>query len=373
MKIAINTGPLESGNSVRGIGFHTKELLSAINKVIHEYKNLEIIPVDLFKVKVGKYDLVHYTSFNPYFFSLPFKKQAKRVVLTIHDLIYLVYPDSYPPGIKGKIRFFIQKLLIRSVDKIITISNASKADIVKFLGVSPERVSVVYLAAKGELKRISTGTILHQIKTKYHLPEEFVLYVGDINYNKNIPTLMRACRIANVPLVIVGKQALDIQDGGMTLRDIHGPLDWIRFVSGRPHPELAHYSLLLEEFKKSENVFCLGFVPDNDLSVIYSLATVYCQPSYYEGFGLPLLEAMVCGLPVVASRIGAHVEIGEEACLYVNPHKPEDVAQKITSLFTDTNLRNSLIKKGFAQVKRYSWEKTARETLKVYEETLEIK
>jgi glycosyltransferase involved in cell wall biosynthesis len=370
MKIAIDIGPLNSQHSIRGIGFHTKELLSAIGEVKHEFKDLDIYPIDFSKGDLAKYDLAHFSSFNPYFFSLPFQKLAKKNILTIHDLIYLAFPKKYPAGIKGKIRFFLQKFLIRKVDGIITISNTSKKDIVKFLNIDPVKVNVVYLAGKGKLKNVTDVKFLSLIKTKYKLPEKFVLYVGDINYNKNIPTLIKACTIAGVPLVVVGKQALDIEEGGITLKDIHGPMDWVRYVFGKPHPELAHYGLLLREFKKNNDIFRLGFVPDNDLAAIYSLATVYCQPSYYEGFGLPLLEAMVCRLPVVASKIRAHVEVAGQACLYSDPDKPGDFARKITLIFNNTKLRDEIINKGVLQAKKYSWKKSARETLKVYEKIL---
>ena len=369
-KVAIDTGPLKSGHAVRGIGFHTKELLSAIDRVKHEFNSLEIYPVDFSKSDLTRYDLTHYTSFNPYILSLPWKKPTKKAILTIHDLIYLVFPKNYPAGIKGNIKLFIQKLLLKNIDGIITISNTSKADIVRFLGVSPEKIHTIYLAAKEKFKRTSDIKILNQVKTKYRLPNKFVLYVGDINYNKNIPTLITACRTAKVPLVLVGKQALDVEEGGMSLKDIHGPKDWLRFVFGKPHPELVHYKFLLEEIKKSGDVLRLGFVPDDDLSAIFSLATVYCQPSYYEGFGLTLLEAMACGTPVVASKIRAHTEIAGEAALFADPDDPSDFAQKIASVFYNPELRKGLIKKGAAQVKKYSWEKSARETLQVYEKVL---
>jgi glycosyltransferase involved in cell wall biosynthesis len=370
-KIAIDAGPLKSGHAVRGIGFHTKELLAAIEKVKVNFKDIEIFPVDFSKENLKKYSLAHFTSFNPYFMSLPFIKPTRKTVLTIHDLIYLVFPDKYPAGIKGKIKFFIQKILIRSVDAIITISNVSKADIVKFLKIDPQKVSVIHLAAKVGFKKISNENILKEVKEKYSLPDKFVLYVGDVNYNKNIPNLVKACKIAGVPLVIVGKQALGVEEGGMTLKDIHGPKDWLRFVFGAAHPELAHYSKLAEEFKKNQEVRRLGFVPDNDLVAIYNLASLYCQPSYYEGFGLPLLEAMICETPVAASKIKAHEEIGGGACEYFDPRSPDDMAKVIQSVINDSSLRNKLIKLGRVQVKKYSWEKTAEETINVYEKVLE--
>jgi glycosyltransferase involved in cell wall biosynthesis len=303
MKVGIHLGGVRGGHELRGIGVHTSELIKALGNI----KNKDI---EISEYKVGgKYDLIHYTVFKPFQFSIPFKKEAKKVVLTIHDLIPFIYPKHYPAGIKGNLIFLIQKLLIKkNVDAIITISETSKKDICRFLETDPSKVHVIYLAPKEIFKPINDQRLLTAVQKKYGLPESFALYVGDVNYNKNIPGLLEMCKEADIPLVMVGKQAKEIRDGD---RDLS-------------HPELKHLDGI--DWGKT---LTLGFVPDEDLAAIYNLAEVYIQPSLYEGFALPILEAKACGIWVITTKIQAHVEISERK-------------------------------------EEFSWEKTAKKTLEVY-------
>lgn len=348
MKIAIDTGPLKSGHKIRGIGMYTSELIKALGS--------KIDAVDFSTADLSKYDVIHYPSFNPFFESFKIIPRVKTVV-TIHDLIPLLYPEHYPPGFKGKLRFWIQKILVKKVSAVITDTETSKKDIIRFMGVSPKKIHVVYLAAKKIYKKITDRTLLRKVKEKYKLPDKFVLYVGDVNYNKNVIGLIKACKIAKLPLVISGKQALDVEDLGNDLRALKGPRDWIRFLFGKPHPQLAHYKELIKALDENENVMRLGFVSDNDLAAVFNLATVYCQPAFYEGFGLPVLEALACGCPVVCSRTQALVEIAGKAAIYVNPKDPMDMAKGLLRRVKSSTLP-----------RKYSWSKVADETMKIYEE-----
>lgn len=333
MKIAIDTGPLKSGDSIRGIGVYTRELLGALESLQKENKSgFEICPVDYFNNQSlpNHYDVVHLTRFNPYRVSVPFKKPAgTKFVLTIYDLIPLIYPKRYPPGIKGFIKWQINKYLIKkNVDAIITISETSKKDICRFIGVSPKKVIPIYLAPRSVFKHLSKL----DARKRYGLPDHFALYVGDINYNKNIPNLVEACKKAKIKLVIVGKQAAEIDKIDLN------------------HPENKHLkNIRWEEVKR------LGFVDDADLAKIYNLAEAYIQPSFYEGFGLPLLEAEACGTPIVVSKNQCHVEILGDDFNYVDPNDPGSIAKGI--LAPDINKKLP---------RDYSWEKTAKETLRVY-------
>lgn len=364
MKVAIDIGPLISGHKVRGVGTHTGELIKGIKKL--KQRKVGFHEVDFEKANLSKYDVVHYQYFHPYFSVLPPKKPAKRVVVTIHDLIPLLYKENYPPGFAGRINFLKQKARLRYVDSIITISETSKKDICRLLGINPQKVHVVRLAPKEVFykKNIKNEK---EIKQKYDLPDRFVLYVGDVNYNKNIITLLKACSLAKVSLVICGKQAKEVENLGKGLDVLGGPQDWIRFVFNIPHPEHAHFNKLNEALKKNGKVIRTGFVTDKDLVSIFNLATLYCQPSLYEGFGLPILEAMACGTPVVASKIQAHVEMAEGAALFVNPNRASEFASRFKRIIRSKETREELIKKGVKKAKEYSWEKTAKQTLKVYE------
>lgn len=342
IKVAIDSGPLSSGDSVRGIGVHTKLLIDHLLNI----KNVEVDALDVRKEDISKYDLVHYQKFHPYFLSIPLFKKGKSV-LTIHDLIYLIYPKAYPSGVWGKLVYWLQRMLVKKMDAIITISETSKKDIVRFLDIPADKITVIHLAAGEKYKQIKENGLLKSVKAKYNLPEKFVLYVGDVNYNKNVLTLCKACKQVKIPLVIVGKQA--------AAKDFD-----------RTHSETQPLVKLLREYGEDKNIIRLGFVPDEDLVTIYNLATLYAQPSYYEGFGLPLLEAFVCGTPVVASKIQAHVEIAGDACLYADPKDPADFAEKIEQVLKDSNLRKELIAKGKGKAKEYSWDKVAKDTADVY-------
>lgn len=368
MKVAIDSRPLISGHAVRGIGVHTRELLEEFKKI--KTKDLQIDAVDFSTADLSKYDLIHYSYFHPFFLSLPLQKPAGKVVVTIHDLIPLIYPKHYPGGLKGTLKFWLQKFLIKNVDAIITISQTSKKDICRFLEVQPDKVHVVYLAQKDIFKKISASQLLNSVKKNYGLPDKFVLYVGDINYNKNIPGLIRACKIAKVTLVICGKDALDIEEGMDDLRNLTGPMDWLRFLLGAPHPELAHYEKLLGEFKNNKKVIRLGFVPDDDLVAIYNLASLYCQPSFYEGFGLSILEAMATGTPVIAAETPALFEVAKDAAIFVDPRNPKSMAKGIKNLMNDTSLQQRFISNGLRRIRSFSWEKTAKETVEVYKKVL---
>lgn len=360
IRVAIDSGPLMSGHSVRGIGVHTRELIAVLQKISKE-AGIELVPFEFSaqnsKLKTQKFDIIHYPYFHPFFITLPFQKMAKKVVVTIHDLIPLIYPNHYPPGIKGSIRFLIQKFLLKNVDAIITISETSKKDICRFLGVHPDKVHVVYLAPREIFKPLNHDTVIcNTVSKRYSLPRRFALYVGDINYNKNIPNLIKACNIAKIPLVICGKQATDVEEGGMALDNLTGPRDYLRYLFGIPHPELAHYQKISKLFKSSNKVIRLGYIPDEDLVAIYNLAAVYIQPSIYEGFGLPVLEAIACGTHVVAAKTQALVEIAEGGAFFVHPSHAKDMAKGFKNLIKNPKLP-----------REYSWEKTARETLRVYE------
>ncbi|BCX14763.1 MAG: hypothetical protein KatS3mg088_446 [Patescibacteria group bacterium] len=367
--VAIDTGPLLTGHSFRGIGVNTRELLFALEKI--ERKDIKIEAVDFSKTDLSKYDIVHYQSFNPFFKTLPGKKLGKKVVVTIHDLIPLIYKEHYPPGIRGKINFWLQKSrLLKYVDLVITISETSKKDIVRFLNYSSEKIKVVHLAPRDIFRPVNDLKKLQKIKKKFNLPDKFILYVGDVNYNKNISTLVKACKDLDITLIIVGKHALQIDEGHSKKPYLGGPNDWIRFLFNKPHPETAHFKTLSHLFSQNKKIVRLGYVEDEDLVSVYNLASVYVQPSFYEGFGLPVLEAMACGTPVIASKINAHREIADNKALFFNPKDVSDLKDKVRLVIEDKRLATKLSQKSLDNVKKYSWEKTAKGVLEAYEEIL---
>lgn len=350
MKIAIDLTPtIDKNHKFRGSGFyihHLKEsLVEQDNKNEYIFYTIDNgIPKDA--------DIVHIPYFEPFFLTLPIAT-PKRTVVTVHDLIPLIFPDKFPSGIKGKLKWQIQKRNLRIVDAVITDSESSKNDILRLTGLSNRRVYVVPLAAAKQFKKLNFSEKnaelnVFEIKKKYNLPEKFALYVGDVTWNKNVPNIIEACLQIKVPLLLVGKALAD------TEFDRSNPWNSDR--------------VRIEQMVRNNNlVGRVGFVPSKDLVVLYNLATVFVMPSYYEGFGLPILEAMQCGCPVVTSKEGSILEVVGDAGYYADPSKSESIAHAINSVFTDKDLQEKLAIKSLAQSEKFSWEETARKTIEVYE------
>jgi len=345
MKIGIDVLPLYNQSQFRGIGFYIKRLIEALKKE----KEIELVEIKDRKIP-NEIDLIHYPYFSPFFISLPLFSR-KKFIVTIHDLIPLVFPKAYPSGIRGKIKFEIQKVLLKRASRIITDSENSKKDIIKFLKIPEERIDIVFLAPGNNVKRIENKEFLAKLSNKFNLPKRFVLYVGDVNFNKNVIGIVKACRMVKIPLVIVGKQAVQSDFDADN-------------IENRSLAEL----ISLTEGKK--DIIKLGFLEEDELSGLYSLASVYCQPSFYEGFGLQILEAMTCGCPVVTSNISSLPEVAGKAALLVNPESTEEIAEGIRKMIEDKEFREKMVSAGFKQASKFGWEKTARETIKAYEKAL---
>lgn len=335
IKVYIDQQPLKSAHAIRGIGSYTRNLLDALRN------QKEVLLVE----SPEKADVIHYPYFDLFFNTL--SSTRKTSIVTIFDTIPLIYPKEFPTGIKGKLSFWSQKGKLKRVDSIITISETSKKDIIRFLDVMPSKIHVIYLAQGKEFKKV-TNSVAQVAASKYKLPSKFILYVGDVNYNKNVVGLIKAfaCLKSNINLVLVGKAfENDIAETR----------------------EIFH---LIEKLKIKDKVLIPGFVPGEDLVSIYNLATVYCQPSLYEGFGLPVLEAMASGCSVVALASQALIEIGQEAALFADPKEHQDLASKLDEVINNEELRDSLIKKGLSHSSKFGWEKVAEETIKVYNDSL---
>lgn len=339
MRIALDIGPSSNDSRFRGIGTYVEELSKYIPKFA---KKSQITYVNNLKEQ-EKYGVFHITSFKPFEICIPFIRTSNcKVVVTIYDLIPLIYPQVYRPGIKGFINWHLNKYLLKkNVDAVITISETSKKDIVRFTGVNPEKVHVTYLGAKEDYKKLTNKN--PDVLRKHGLPEKFAFYYGDINFNKNIPTLLEGCRLSGIPLVIGGKQAAEIENMDLD------------------HPENTHLKGL--DFS---GVITTGYISDTEANEILNIAYCLIQPSLYEGFGLSVIHAMAAGCPVIASRTQALVEIGGEACIYFDPYSVTDLVKKIKLIVGKPLVRSELVKKGYNQVKKFSWEATAKKTFEIY-------
>lgn len=347
MKVALDISPTKTGHKVRGVGIYTENLENALKKYAKDV-DLEVIE-NKSQIKIGL-DLVHFPYFDPFILSLSQKKGIKTLV-TVHDLIPLVFPKKFPPGVKGKIKWLLQKRKLSKVDAIITDSESSKKDILKLVNFPPEKISVVYLAADDVFKKITDEKLLSEIRQKYSLPEKFILYVGDATWNKNLLNLVRAIMRTKIKAVLVGKA---IASGSTVVNE------WTK--------ELME----VQRITKGNDQFVeLGFVPTEDLVSLYSLCSVFVFPSRYEGFGLPLLEAASCGASIITSKTGSIPEVIGDAAEFVDPESIEDITSKIEKVLGNEELRNNLSKKALLRSKQFSWEKTALNTAKIYKKVID--
>lgn len=349
MKIAIDVSPLQTGHKVRGVGFYLEHLKSALVKYFPQndyvfFERGEKIPDNL--------DLVHFPYFEPFFLALPIYRKYKTVV-TVHDLTPVVFPNAFPKGIRGEIKWQMQKYSLRKANAIITDSKSSKKDILKYVGVKEYKIKVVYLAAGEHFKKLDKGEWENDLRKKYNLPEKFALYVGDVTWNKNLPRLLDAVTKLKVPIVMVGKSLVS--------EDYDKNNPW--------NNDLNRINKLAKE---NEKILRLGFVPNEDLVGIYNLATIFTIPSLYEGFGLPVLEAMACGVPVITAKEGSLEEVAGDGAYYVDAYNVESIEKGIEKVFNDKKLQEELSIKGFENIKRFSWKKTASETLEVYKKVIEF-
>jgi glycosyltransferase involved in cell wall biosynthesis len=343
IKVKIEGGEDSAG---RGVGFYRNNLVSALGEL------------DGVEVVVENSDLVHYTFFDLFYHTLPNSSDVPTVV-TIHDLTPLVLPEYYPMGIRAKLNFDRQKMALKNVSAIITDSNNSKKDIVDILKIKPEKVFVTYLAVDNAYSKTPTDKTLIEVREKYHLPKKFILYVGGINANKNLVRLAKAAIKLNVHLVFVGSEFVKYPVETFSLKKLLG----IQKV----HPEIKQFEKLQQLAAGNPLFHFLGFVSAGELNTIYHLASLYCQPSLYEGFGLPLLEAMTAECPIISSNSGSLPEIYPEGTINFDP---EDQSEIESALKKGLNLnkkdRENLIKAGKEKASGFSWKKTAQETYNIY-------
>lgn len=325
MRVGIDTSSLQSGHQFRGLGWYTKRLIDYHSQNIDVIKFSERLPSNV--------DLIHYPAFT--LFQVKYKKNLLPTVVTVHDLIPLKYPEAYPLGLRGRLNWWRQKQWLKSVDRIITDSQASKKDIIKLTGICDHQIDVVYLAADPVFSRV-------RFKPSLKLPAKFVLYVGDLNWNKNVVYLSQLCLRLKLPLVVVGQQAK-----AQNYDSNH--------IENR---ELVEFQKLAKN--NPSIIICPGYLDLSQLKEVYQRATVYCQPSRDEGFGLPVLEAMASGCPVLSSGNGSLPEITGKAALQLT-------AKNLLLVYRNESVRVKLVVLGQSQAKKFTWEKTVKETEKVYE------
>lgn len=295
-------------------------------------------------LKKEKLDLMHFTHFNaPILYRRP-------SVVTIHDLTLSFYPGR---KMASPVHRFAYHLTIKSAvtkaKKIIAVSQNTKKDLQNIFQIPDEKIAVIYEGVHEKFKpahdQVDQKNV-ESVRQKYRIPKPYLLYTGVWRSHKNLPNLLQAFHV---------------------LKNDYG-FDGSLVITGRPDPM---YAAELEEqtlsLKLEDDVIFTGLVEEKDLVALYNGAFIYVFPSLYEGFGLPPLEAMQCGVPVVASNISSIPEVcGKGNAVFFDPNNPEDMAEKIFDVVSHTSLREKLIANGLQRVKQFSWKTMAEETLAIY-------
>ena len=272
-----------------------------------------------------------------------------RSLVTIHDCIHLVFPQYLP----NRAAYVYAKASMwsaaRRSNRILTVSEASKRDIIRFLNVPPEKIVVVHNAIDERFRVTPSEEAIARVRERYQLDHRFVLYVGNIKPHKNLVRLieafdrLRKCGFDELTLLIIGDE-----------------------ISKLPALRRAVHS-----HKLHKHVRFLGYLPDETLAVLYRLAVVFVFPSLSEGFGLPPIEAMACGAPVVTSNVSSLPEVTGGAAVLVDPYDVESIADGIARVLNNPALREELRVKGIARALDFSWERSVARTREIYQEVAE--
>ncbi|MCX6739976.1 MAG: glycosyltransferase family 1 protein [Candidatus Parcubacteria bacterium] len=296
--------------------------------------------------EINKYklDLMHFPHFNaPIFYNRP-------RLATIHDIIPHFFPGhKQKTWYRKKAYELVLRSNLKKSAKIITISQATKNDLMKFYNLPADKVPVVYLGIEAHFIKSENYAKIEELKQRLKITKPYIFFLSAWRNHKNFEGLIKAFEI------IKKEAAIDCQ----------------LVLGGQEDPYYPDISQTIKKSPNQEDIITPGFISDEDLPLYYNAAELVAIPSFYEGFGLIGLEAMACGTPVASSNATSLPEIYGDAALYFDPHDPNDMAEKIKQLLIDKNLKEDLIRKGTEQLKKYSWQKCAQQTLGIYQQILQ--
>lgn len=293
-------------------------------------------------------DVFHFTNLFEWEIGIGQDFNICPLVATLYDLIMLIFAHRYlaPSTLEFREVYLRRLQLLTRADRVVTISDASRRDAIELLGLFPDQVDVIHAGVDECFKHLSDQTLIEVIKGKFGLPEHYILSVLGYHYTKNIEgaiavySLLPASLREEVPLVIVCQ------------------------LNENARKNLEN---LVKDYSVHNQVVFTGEVRSDELVVLYNGATVFFYPSRYDGFGLPVVEAMRCGVPVVTSTSSSLPEVAGDAALLGDPDDHTALASTLKSLLTDVSLRRELRVKGFAQAQRFSWQRVAEKTLGAYQ------
>jgi len=279
-------------------------------------------------------------------------------VVTIHDCIHLRFPQDLPNRAAYYYARTFMTLAARRARRVLTVSQASKDDILRYLKVPATKVEVIYNALDERLAAPPTREDIARVRDRYLLTSPFVLYAGNIKPHKNVERLIEAFAIL--------RRRIGTEGG-------HGPHDNVKLlIIGDDISKYPNLRRLVHRFQLHQYVRFLGFVSDEMLAVLYRLASLFVFPSLYEGFGLPPLEAMAAGAPVVCSNVSSLPEVVGDAALLIDPMDAGAIAQAMARVLQDPELRTDLVRRGRERVKEFSWDRSVARTRAVYHELVGV-
>lgn len=289
-------------------------------------------------------DIVYFPNFNK---PLLLRRPS---FIAINDLAYWHFINECPSILHHLIAKFFIKHAIINAETIVTLSDYSRRDIIQHTRVDPDKVKVVRPAVDSDIfYKIENPSLIKNRISKYNINSQFILYVGTHQYRKNLLRLIEAFSISNAiqdyKLVITGK------------------------ITGKTRKSVA----LVKKLKLEDKVIFTDYVPDKDLPYLYNGASLCVFVSFYEGFGLPVLEAMACQVPLIVSADTAMSEIAGEAALTVNPYSPKEISLAIDRILADRFLKSHLVEKGLKQISLFNWDKTADDFVRLFEEQYALK
>lgn len=281
----------------------------------------------------------------PCTYLLPALNYLVPSVVVVHDLTTFLPGISKTHTIITKLRErLVLKLAIKRSEKVIAVSESTKKDLIDFFKIKPEKIEVVLEAAHSQYRLIGDKEKIKEVLFKYKLPQDFILFVGTLEPRKNLVKLIEAYKkiidagLNNYKLALVGKKGWYYEEIFKKVKDL--------------------------ELEK--DVIFLGYVPDEDVPYLYNTAVCFIYPSLYEGFGLPVLEAMTCGCPVITSNNSSLPEVAGEAGILINEQSAEDMSEALKKVLSDSILREKMREDGLKQAEKFSWGRAAQEMLIIF-------
>ena len=284
--------------------------------------------------------------FVPCSYLLPAMGFSIPTVVMLHDLTTFIpiIKNSHKKDVIFKEKMFV-RLALKKAKSVVSVSNNTKTDCIKYFNIPVDKIKVIYPGNKNNLYQIKDVEAINEILKKYGLPQNFLLFVGTLEPRKNIGNIIKAYKDyllenphKNFPLLLVGKKGWYYED----------------------------FFQLVKDLKLEKNIIFTGYLPEEILPFLYSRAEVFIYPSLYEGFGLPVLEAMSCGAPVITSNTSSLPEVAGDAAIFVDPNNINEIKLAIEKIISDQSFRNSLKEKGLIQSQKFSWDVFAKELLIIF-------